>query len=83
MQGKIPSHMDAGITTKVLKELEDKGWKEEFKKNYENEVYSFRTNQYTKELKGKSTFRPRLGINPPLVILIGGMNLTGKSTLAS
>ena len=74
--------MDHKKTLKIIHELNERNWKDEFKKNSENIIFSYKADKHVKELRSQSAFIPDKGVNPPLVILVGGMHLSGKSTLA-
>ena len=72
---------DPGILKKVLTDLFNVQYNP-LEQNGENVLEEDLYKKLKKEIRERSKFKPEHGINPPLLILIAGTTLTGKSTLA-
>ena len=73
---------DAELTNKILAGINVSSY-DELEKNQQNTLHSEGVLKIMKKLRTESQFQPLEGINPPLLILISGVKLTGTSTLAT
>jgi len=69
------------LGVRILNDLRGETF-DELAQNKENIILSDETQKLMKQLRSTSKFNPKKGINPPLLILISGVECTGKSSLA-